>query len=182
MKDEYKTKAQLLNELRDLRQYKAEFEGREKGCNHGQTILRKRAGDLEKRVKELNCLYGISNLLTIPEISLEEILQDSVDLIPSAWQYPEITCARLALEDQKFTTDNFEETRWELTCNLTVHGEDIGLLAVYYLEERPERDEGPFLKEERNLINAIAERIGRTIEHKRGEERLRQSEERLVCC
>ena len=179
MKDEYKNKAQLLNELRGLREYKAEFEGREKGCNHGQALLRKRAGDLEKRVKELNCLYGISNLLTIPEISLEEILQDSVDLIPPAWQYPEITCARLALEDQEFTTDNFEETRWELTCNLTVHGEDIGLLAVYYLEERPERDEGPFLKEERNLINAIAERIGRTIEHKRGEERLRQSEERL---
>jgi len=50
---------------------------------------------------------------------------------------------------------------------------------VYYLEERPESDEGPFLKEERALITAIAERLGHTTEHKRAEEELKQLQEDL---
>jgi hypothetical protein len=39
-----------------------------------------------------------------------------------------------------------------------------GIVEVYYLEEKPTSDEGPFLKEERMLLNAIAERVGKIIE------------------
>ena len=49
-----------------------------------------------------------------------------------------------------------------------------GQIELCYLEARPLRDEGPFLKEERNLINAIAERLGRVAERKQAEEKLRQ--------
>ena len=53
-------------------------------------------------------------------------------------------------------------------------------MEVCYLEERPESDEGPFLKEERSLIDAIAEQLGRVIEHRRSEEALREQERRLA--
>jgi PAS domain S-box-containing protein len=66
-----------------------------------------------------------------------------------------------------------------LTRNIFAHAETVGILAVYYLEERPESDEGPFLKEERNLINAIAERIGRIVERSRAQTALVESEERF---
>jgi PAS domain S-box-containing protein len=59
--------------------------------------LEKRTNDLNERVKELNCLYGISQLVEKRGISLEEIIQGTVDLIPSSWQYSEITCARIML-------------------------------------------------------------------------------------
>jgi len=59
-----------------------------------------------------------------------------------------------------------------------VHGELSGNLEVYYLEENPEIDEDPFLREERNLINAIAMLTGRIVERKQGEEALRVSEEK----
>jgi len=110
--------------------------------------LREKTHDLGKRVKELNCLYSISRLLEKTNISLEETLQETVDLIPPSWQYPEITCARVILQDQTFTTDNFNETVWKQACDIMVHGERIGALEVIYLEERPGSDEGPFLKEE----------------------------------
>lgn len=141
--------------------------------------LKKRTHELGERVKELNCLYGISHLIEQPDISLEEILQGTADLIPPSWQYPEITCARVVLEDKEFKTGNFRETDWLQACDISVHKERIGHVQVYYLEEKPESDEGPFLKEERHLINAIAEHLGKKIEQKRMDEALRNSEARI---
>ena len=141
-----------------------------------EEALRKKTDDLEERVKELNCLYGMSNLVEKPDISLEDILQGTVDLIPPSWQYPEITCARAIVEGQELKTDNFKDTIWKQTNDIIVYGKSVGVLEVCCLEERLESDEGPFFKEERDLANAIAERLGKIIEHKRAEKALRASE------
>jgi PAS domain S-box-containing protein len=132
-----------------------------------EEALLKRTHDLGERVKELNCLYGISKLVEKPGISLEEIPQGVVDLIRPSWRYPEITCARVILDGQMFTTKNFKETIWKQSSDITVDGDRVGTLEVYYRQERPQMDEGPFLKEERNLIDAISERLGKVIERKR---------------
>jgi len=141
--------------------------------------LRKRTQDLGERVKELNCLYGISALVEKPGVSLEQILQDTADLIPCSWQYPEITCGRIMLEGQEFRTQEFRHTDWKQATEIVVHGQTMGSVEICYLEERPEGDEGPFLKEERNLINAIAERLGRIVERKQAEEALRKAHDEL---
>jgi PAS domain S-box-containing protein len=144
-----------------------------------EEALREKTHDLGERIKELNCLYNISHLVEKTNISLEEILQETVDLIPLSWQYPEITCARLILQDQTFTTHNFNETVWKQASDIMVQGERIGALEVIYLEERPGSDEGPFQKEERGLINAIVERLGKVIERKQAEEALKQERDNL---
>ena len=136
--------------------------------------LRKRTHDLGERVKELNCLFGISQLVEKAGISLMEIFQRTIGLIPPSGQYPEITCARIILEGQEFKTENFRETIWKQASDIIVHGKPIGSIEVCLLEERPESDERPFLKEERNLLNAISGRLGRIIERKRGEEALKE--------
>ena len=135
--------------------------------------------DLDERVKDLNCLYGISNLVDNPGISLEEILQGTVNLIPPSWQYPAITCSRIILESREYRTTNFKKTSWGQVCDIKVHDQPIGKLEVYYLEEKPESHEGPFLKEERSLINAVAERLGKIVEHRQSEEALRKAHDEL---
>jgi PAS domain S-box-containing protein len=140
-----------------------------------QEALGQLAHELGERVKELNCLYGISRLAGIQGITLGEILQGTIDLIPPAWLHPEVTSARVVLEGQEFKTENFEETRWRQASDLVVHGERVGTLEVCLLEEKQEHDEGPFLKEERPLIDAIAERLGRITERMRAEEGQRQA-------
>ncbi len=139
--------------------------------------LQKKTDDIAERIKELNCLYGISNLAEKSGISLEEILERTVDLIPPAWQYPEITGAQINLEHQVFKTKNYKETIWKQSAAIIGKDDQIGTLNICYLEERPKSDEGPFLKEERNLINAIAGRLGNITQRKRAEEALRKSEE-----
>ena len=147
--------------------------------NGAQELLQKLTHDLGERVKDLNCLYAISNLAERQGISLEEIIQGIVELVPSAWQYPDITCARIILEGKEFRTENFRETTWKQASDINLQGDRIGTLEVRYLEEKTEMEEGPFLKEERNLIDAIAEQSGRIIEHRRIEEALRESEEKF---
>ena len=143
-----------------------------------EEALWQKTHDFDERVKELNCLYGIANLVEQRDISLEDILQAVVDLIPLSWQYPEITCARIIIQNREWKTKNFRQTIWKQASDIKTHGELSGNLEVYYLEENPEIDEGPFLREERNLINAIAMLIGRIVERKQGEEILRASEEK----
>ena len=145
-----------------------------------EEALRKRTHDLGERTKELNCLYDISHLVENPGISLQEILQGVADLVPPAWQYPGITCGRVVLEGQEYRTANFRETIWKQASDVVVHGNRVGAVEVYYLEERPEIDEGSFLKEERSLITAIAELVGHITERKRAEEALGQAREESV--
>ncbi len=173
MKEEKKTKEQLIDELTELRQRLAQLEVSESRMKETEDALRKRTNELNERIKELNCLFGISALTEKPGISLEQILQGTVNLIPPAWQHPDITSARIMLKGQQFRTANFRETAWKLANDITVRGERIGAIEVRYLEERPERDEGPFLKEERSLLNAIAERLARIIERKQAEEKIK---------
>ncbi len=128
--------------------------------------------DLGERVKELSCLYGISELLERPDITLIEIIQGIADLIPPAWQYPDITCSRIVFEDYHIQTENFKMSKWSQSSDIRVHGKKEGIVEVYYLEQRMDLDEGPFLKEERGLINIIAERLGKIITRLKAEEKL----------
>lgn len=141
--------------------------------------LRKRTHDLRERVKELNCLFGVSKCLTETDVSDDEVLQNTVGLIPDGWHYPDITCARIRFEDRQFVTRNFRETKWKQVADIELSGDKSGTVEVYYLEERPPFHEGPFLKEERDLIDALAREIGECLERASFLSALRESEERL---
>jgi PAS domain-containing protein len=120
-----------------------------------------------ERVKELNCLYELSKLAENSNLSIEETLQRTNALLPPAWQYPDVACARIIFENQEFTTKNFKQTVWKQQSDIKVYGKITGAVEVYYLEEKPTIEEGPFLKEERKLIDAISERLGRILERKK---------------
>jgi len=125
---------------------------------------------LRERVKELTCLYGIAQIAGRPDISLEEILQSVVELLPSAWQYPEIASARITLDNTVHQTAGFQEAGQKQAAEIVVGGRPRGAVEVVYAEQKPELDEGPFLKEERNLINEVSRRIALIIERREAEE------------
>ena len=93
-------------------------------------------------------------------------------------RYSEITCAKIVLNDQLYTTKKFKDTNWNLSCNVYVHDDPAGTLNVYYLEERPLKDEELFLEEEKRLLKIIAERLGKIVEHHQTQEALTKSEVR----
>jgi len=145
-----------------------------------ELVERKRAEhNLAERAKEIKCLYGVTNIADRPGVSLEEVYQETANLLPSGWQYPEITCARITIGDKEFKTDNFKATKWKQSANINVNGQREGNVEVYYLEAMLGIDEGPFLKEERLLIEAVANRLGDVTERKRAEEELKRYSQKL---
>jgi len=141
--------------------------------------LKKSMKELDERVRELNCLFDISRLVETKILSLEEVLQGIADLIPPGGHSPDITCAKIILNGEEFKTPNFKETKWQQVIDVMVHGVPNGKLVVGYLSERPENHEDTFQKEERGLLDAIAERVGRIIERKWVQDALRKSEEKF---
>jgi hypothetical protein len=128
-----------------------------------EETLRQRTSELGKRVKELNCLFAISSLVEKPGITLEEILQGTVELIPLALRYQKSTCARITLDGQEFCTKNWMETANKQISEIVVNGERIGALEIDRLENTPKSEETSFLKKENSLLDAVTERVGKII-------------------
>lgn len=141
--------------------------------------LEKKTHDLGERIKELDCLYSILTVCSNPNISMEEIFQSVAEFIPPAWQFPDITCSRIIIDGNQYKTGNFKETKWKQSGKIIVSDEQVGTIEVCYLEERPQMDEGPFLKEEKDLIIVIVDLIGRIIERKNAEDNNKKLESQL---
>jgi pyruvate,water dikinase len=118
---------------------------------------------LRERAKELSCLYTVEELFNRIGITLPGIIRGIVDAIPEGWQYPDICRASISYAGEVYRSREFVETPWVLHADIVAQDTVVGTVSVYYTEERPDADEGPFLKEERRLVETIADRLGRRI-------------------
>lgn len=147
------------------------------------TKSRSRARDtgraLAERIKELHCLYTIGRLTDHRDFDLEEVLGRVVTIIPAAWQYTDVVCARLVVEGRSYQTPDYVETKWMQEAMVIAEGAMVGRLIVCYREKRPDADEGPFLNEERNLLNVLAQRVGEIVERQRAAQKLSVYQEQL---
>jgi|WetSurMetagenome_2_1015567.scaffolds.fasta_scaffold53278_2 DNA-binding CsgD family transcriptional regulator len=135
---------------------------------------------LRERIKELNCLYGISQLADRNIHSLEHLLQELVNFLPYSWQYPDVTCARILFKGKTYTGDKYKVTSWRQSSQIYMFHETVGEVAIFYLEECPPSDEGPFMKEERALLDAVAEQIGTTATRISAELDLQEANQQLT--
>jgi predicted nucleotidyltransferase len=134
--------------------------------------------ELKERAKELNCLYEVQELINEPGATKDEICEGIIRAIPPGWQYPDICRAEITFGSSIYQSPDFSETPWVQRADVNVQDETIGGISVYYLEERPAEDEGPFLKEERKLIDTIAEQFGFYVLHQRLKEVFEEEKER----
>ena len=121
--------------------------------------------ELRERAKELNCLYQVQELLNTPGIGIDQVCEGIIEAIPPGWQYPDICQAQISLGDRDYQTAGFQGGQSGLLQDVVIQEEVVGKISVLYTEERPEESEGPFLKEERKLINTIAELLGMFLLH-----------------
>jgi len=169
--DEIGALAQSFNDMTSkLKEFHASLE--EKVRQRTDELLATNAVQekLQQHIRQLNCLYGLSKLVERPKISLEEIFQKTVNLIRNAFQHPDRTCVRITFEGISYKTDNFKKSELSQYAKIKAYGD--GAVEVYYLGEKEENGEGPFLKEERDLLDAIAEHLSRIAERRQTREKL----------
>ena len=115
---------------------------------------------LRERAKELDCLYKIEELLKDPNQHLDELMPGLLEAIRPGMQHPEVTRTAIAVNDKTYRDGDGDITKWRICEDIAVQGVIVGSACIYYMEKRPEADQGPFLKEEIRLLRSIAERLG----------------------
>ena len=111
-----------------------------------------------ERLKELGCINQTTYILKEGK-PIEETLQQIALLLPAAWQYPEYTVARISFMNKDFESREFRESKWKMIQEFNTIDEETGIIEIFYTKEFREEQEGPFLKEERDLIQNIASLI-----------------------
>ncbi|MBK9303959.1 MAG: ATP-binding protein [bacterium] len=139
---------------------------------------------LGERVKELTALHRTARCLQDAERPLDDLMAEVLAILPEAWQFPTITAARLRTLGREWATPGFRDTPWLQRAAFTARdardgGEIAGTLEICYLEPRPAADEGPFLREERDLIDSVADMLRLHVQHVLADEALRAARDGL---
>jgi pyruvate,water dikinase len=128
---------------------------------------------LQERAKELHTLYKVHELLNQQDASTDEVCRSVTEVLPAGWQYPSVCWSRITLDNTVYQPLHVVETPWVQRAEITAQGEKVGSLEIFYTRQMPRADEGPFLKEERKLIDTIAERLGHFVMQRRLQSTLR---------
>ncbi len=129
--------------------------------------LRTTSYKLQKRLIEIKAVSGASDLMKNPDTALEIILKELLPIICAGFQFPEITCARIGVDEHEFSSSNYKNSVATLSEEILVFGKSVGILEIGYLDQQPESDEGPFLQEEVSMISQISDDLSQFIERQR---------------
>ncbi|MBN1589826.1 MAG: hypothetical protein JW888_09955 [Pirellulales bacterium] len=130
---------------------------------------------LRGRIKVLDCLLKVSRAIERNHSDLPAMLNEVVGLMPAAWQYPDLCRVRLVLDDQEYRSPAFRASIWKQTADVVPSKQRRGAIEVYYIRQMPDRDEGPFLREERCLLDNVAEQLAQVLDRLQTEAKLRST-------
>ncbi len=133
---------------------------------------------LRERMRERACLSDITRLLHADDRDLRVRLKEVVERLPGGWQYPEVAEARVALEGDSWTSENFAESEGSLSAPVEMDDEEVGEVEVVYREERPDEDIGPFLEQERELLVEVANEVAVALDREQMHRELEAERER----
>ena len=122
-----------------------------------------------ERAKELRCIYAVISALSRREEPPQVVFKWILDAIPPAWQYPEDTTARIEYFGRTHALADFVDTAWRMRSPISIWRTQVGAIEVHYKSSKPTAWEGPFLREEQELLDNIAHRIGEYLEWKQRE-------------
>ena len=149
------------------------------GIAHDVTQSRRLESRLSERVKELRCLYAVVRASEDLERPLTDLLGEVVALLPAAWLHAEVAVARIVWDGRTWESGRFDDAVQAMEADFEVDEHRCGSVGVGYRQAQPVQDEGPFLKEERSLIDSVAEHLAGLLRRREAEARLHESEERF---
>lgn len=144
-----------------------------------ETELQNKTHDLALRLRQLNCLYGISNIIMTHGEYFEDTCMEIVDALAVSWGGPEVACARIVIHDIEFRTEGFSESIVRHSGDIVIDGRRVGFVEVYLLEGIKDIDMFNYLQDDRNLLGVIAEHISMLVQRSRAEDALKKARAEL---
>jgi signal transduction histidine kinase len=136
--------------------------------------------DLNERVKELTALHRTARLLQDHKRTPPKLLQEIVTILPAAFDQAEIAAARIVFDGVEYRSPNFGSSPWTESAHFTTTGGRHGLVEIVYAENRFKQTNHPFLAEEKNLLESIAEMLQLYLDRKEAQESVEKVTKELV--
>ncbi|HYY58137.1 MAG TPA: PAS domain S-box protein [Pyrinomonadaceae bacterium] len=140
---------------------------------------RKLLRDLAERVKELMALHEAARLLQREWADTATVVRQLAEILRPAFQHAEVATARVSLGRTSASGPGFSDSPSALRADFTTADGQPGSIEVVYTERRPPAAEGPFLAEERALVNTLADMLRTAYDRRQTERAMRESEERF---
>jgi PAS domain S-box-containing protein len=133
---------------------------------------------IDSAVRELRCLYDIASISGSAQLTLPQRFREIAGLLPRAFPHPERVFARITLGGDEFKTDNYLPTTDKMTADIIVQGKKAGAVEVGYSGNNHGPESRLFSKEERLLLDAVAERLGVITEHRQAEQKIEEERDK----
>lgn len=146
---------------------------------HTEEKIQQLISEVNEKNRQINCLFDISDISGVPNISFDGIFERSLEIIPNGLKYSHDTWVEIVFEGKRFVSKNFRETPWDFTAPIKIRKKKLGHIRVGYLEEKPKSIRDAFHINEKLLIKNIAERLGQVIEMMNVENHLKECLEQL---
>ncbi|MCF7944602.1 MAG: PAS domain S-box protein, partial [Spirochaetia bacterium] len=118
--------------------------------NKQKQLLKK----LSENIREMNCLYGISRLTSDSDLSLDEIFNEGVNIIPGSFEKEDLISAEIKFQEQRYESRDFHSTDNWIYSDIFINGEKAGNVSVFAPEEYA------FQKHEKELLEALGHQFG----------------------
>jgi len=133
-----------------------------------------------ERLKELSAFYKLAELNEETNLSIDDLYNRFILFFPESFQYNQAAFARLKINNNEYVSENYKgATPWMISSPIFINNTEAGFIETGYNQEFPIDYEGPFLREERMLIDGIAKRLSRITERFLSEEKIVESEEKF---
>jgi DNA-binding CsgD family transcriptional regulator len=118
---------------------------------------------LNSKLRELNCIYHLQRTIEMPGITLGEITQELVNILPLSISSSKLIFTRIQINSKTFTCPNFKSTVKLAQQKIYCFSEQIGVLELF-------ADNIDFgcneedLKLKTNLVNLVTSMLGHAAE------------------
>jgi hypothetical protein len=112
---------------------------------------------LQERKKELKCLYQTDKLLSEAK-DIYSVFHELIQILSAAFLYPHLLRINISYRDMNIKSAYFQSSKSVLSAKLLEDTEDVGEIKVYYCHDVSNSGD-PFLSEEREMLDAIANRV-----------------------
>jgi signal transduction histidine kinase len=133
---------------------------------------------LRERIKELRCLYRVLELTSDPARPASDICDDVARFLPSSMLHEDVAVARIVADGREHRSEDWRPPAASLRAPIAGARQGAGFVEVGYRDARPDQrgGEGPFLDEERELVDAVAAHIARMFQGRTMSDALARSE------
>ncbi|CAM2972584.1 sensory protein (PAS domain) [Legionella steigerwaltii] len=134
--------------------------------------------DLGERVKELQCLYTISNLIVLQGLNIEELFIKTVNELPFAFQFPENVVVKIESNWGEFSSDpKAKQLHHQLKKEFKSNGGTVVKINVFHRVSSSKS--AVFLPEEVAFLDSVATLLQNALTRFYSEQKATEAEKRF---